>query len=97
MVDVVWLLTVSLKDLLSRKTRTMLTVLGIAVGIALLFSLIALVSGVESQSAAMIRRLTGADITLRNVTLMEYGGPVPWPLGRGFGEHNVQVSLMNQH
>ncbi|MEM4671348.1 MAG: ABC transporter permease, partial [Desulfurococcaceae archaeon] len=75
MVDFTWLISISFKDLLSRKTRTMLTVLGIAVGIALLFSLVALVSGMESQSASMIRRLTSADITVRNTTLSEFTGP----------------------
>ncbi|MEM4546941.1 MAG: FtsX-like permease family protein [Zestosphaera sp.] len=68
MVDFTWLISISFKDLLSRKTRTILTVLGIAVGIALLFSLVALVSGMESQSVPMIRRLTSADITVRNTT-----------------------------
>ncbi|MEM0002314.1 MAG: FtsX-like permease family protein [Desulfurococcaceae archaeon] len=75
MVDFTWLISISFKDLLSRKTRTILTVLGIAVGIALLFSLVALVSGMESQSASMIRRLTSADITVRNTTLSEFTGP----------------------
>lgn len=69
MADFAWLVNTSLRNLLSRKARTTLTVLGIAVGIALLFSLTALVSGMEFQSTTMIRRLTGADIVLRNVTL----------------------------
>ncbi|MEM4517678.1 MAG: FtsX-like permease family protein [Desulfurococcaceae archaeon] len=96
MVDFTWLISISFKDLLSRKTRTILTVLGIAVGIALLFSLVALVSGMESQSASMIRRLTSADITVRNTTLSEFTGPTGVaPIG-GFRQMQRSSSYINE-
>jgi putative ABC transport system permease protein len=83
MVDAVWLLSVAFKNISSRKTRTLLTVAGIAVGVALLFSLVALVNGVEAQSTAMIRSLTSADIVLRNVTIPGSTGVATQVPGQG--------------
>ncbi|MCC6034235.1 MAG: ABC transporter permease [Desulfurococcaceae archaeon] len=79
MVDVLWLLNTALKDLFSRKTRSILTIASIAIGIALLFSLISLVNGVKSRSATMIRQLTSADIIIRNTTRVDTSTVIPSP------------------
>lgn len=68
MVEIVWILRTSFKDVTSRRTRLLLTVSGIAIGVALLFALISITSGISVRSTAMIRQLTTADIVIRNVT-----------------------------
>jgi len=96
MVDVLWLLSTALKDVFSRKTRSILTIASIAVGIALLFSLISLVNGVEAQSTTMIRQLTSADIILRNTTGIGMPAGMTSPEGaRGF-TRPTSLSLINE-
>jgi len=96
MVNVLWLLNTALKDLFSRKTRSILTIASIAIGIALLFSLISLVNGVESRSATMIRQLTSADIIIRNITRVDTSTGIPSPEGtRGF-IRPITLSLINE-
>jgi putative ABC transport system permease protein len=57
-----------------RRLRTGLTVSGITVGVAMMFILLSLASGMENQTTQMIRALGGADITVYNATTPGRGG-----------------------
>jgi ABC-type antimicrobial peptide transport system permease subunit len=73
------------RNLLRRKTRTFLTLLGIAVGIAAIVSLVALSSGVVANYLEVTQR-TGADITIQAV--QSEGQALT--LGTGFDEELVE-------
>jgi len=63
----VW--SMAARSLSRRRLRTGLTVSGIVVGISMMFILLSLVSGMESQARSMVRALGGADITVTNSTM----------------------------
>jgi len=56
-----------------RRLRTGLTVSGIIVGVAMMFILLSLTSGMENQTRQMVRALGGADITVYNATTLGRG------------------------
>ncbi|MEM2557584.1 MAG: ABC transporter permease, partial [Candidatus Bathyarchaeia archaeon] len=72
----VW--SIAVRNLRRRRLRTALTVSGIVVGISMMFILLSLVSGMESQARSMVRALGGADIIVSNSTSFRngMGGPL---------------------
>ncbi|MEL9940350.1 MAG: FtsX-like permease family protein [Ignisphaera sp.] len=64
----VTLLTIVQRNFSRRKIRTVLTIIGISIGIGLTFSLLSITATGTQRSAELIRRLTGADITIYNAT-----------------------------
>lgn len=56
------------RNLRRRRLRTALTASGIVVGVSMMFILLSLVSGMETQARSMVRALGGADITVSNST-----------------------------
>ncbi|MFO7917005.1 MAG: ABC transporter permease [Anaerolineae bacterium] len=70
-----------IRNLLRRKTRTLLTLLGIAVGIAAIVSLVALSRGIVANYLEITQR-TGADVTIQAV--QNEGQAIT--LGTGFDE-----------
>lgn len=62
------LLTIVRRNFGRRRTRTILTIIGIAIGIGLTFSLLSISATGTQRSAELIRRLTGADITIYNAS-----------------------------
>ncbi len=58
----------ALRSLGRRRTRTVLTISGIVVGISMAFVFLSLVAGVDVQISDIIRRIGGADITMYNAT-----------------------------
>ena len=61
-------LNMSFRNLRRRRSRTILTVSGIVIGIAMTFVFLSLVSGLDVQTTQLIRAIGGADITLYNST-----------------------------
>ncbi len=60
--------SLAVRNLKRRRLRTALTASGIVVGISMMFILLSLVSGMETQARSMVRALGGADITVSNST-----------------------------
>jgi len=56
-----------------RRLRTGLTVSGIIVGVAMMFIMLSLTSGMDVQIRQMVRALGGADITISNTTIPSLG------------------------
>lgn len=70
------------RNLCKRKLRTVLTVVGIAIGVGLLLSLLT-ISVTGSRSAAeVIRRLAGADIIVYNSSRVFFGRGIGMPIQR---------------
>ena len=65
------------RSLRRRRLRTGLTASGIIVGVALMFILLSLTSGMDVQTRQMVRALGGADITVSNATVPERGAFPP--------------------
>ncbi len=61
-------LNMAFRNLGRRRSRTVLTVSGIVIGIAMTFVFLSLVSGLDIQTTQLIRAIGGADITLYNST-----------------------------
>ncbi len=61
------------RSLRRRRLRTGLTASGIIVGVALMFILLSLTTGMDDQTRQMVRALGGADITVSNATVPERG------------------------
>ena len=61
-------LNMAFRNLRRRRSRTILTVSGIVIGIAMTFVFLSLVSGLDVQTTQLIRAIGGADITLYNST-----------------------------
>ena len=62
------------RSLRRRRLRTGLTASGIIVGVALMFVLLSLTSGMDVQTRQMVRSLGGADITVSNATIPSFEG-----------------------
>ncbi|MEM1645570.1 MAG: FtsX-like permease family protein [Ignisphaera sp.] len=60
--------TIILRNITKRKLRTMLTILGVAVGVGLMFSLLSISASGTQRSLELIRRISGADIVVYNGT-----------------------------
>lgn len=69
-------LRMAYRSLVKRKLRFSLTVAGIAVGVALIFSLLSMTATAEQSALQSIRRITGYDIAIVNGTLR---GPFAFP------------------
>jgi putative ABC transport system permease protein len=86
------------RNLCKRKLRTVLTVVGIAIGVGLLLSLLT-ISVTGSRSAAeVIRRLAGADIIVYNSSRVFFGRGIGVPIQRssqfpGFSGFGTLVDL----
>jgi putative ABC transport system permease protein len=78
------------RSLRRRRLRTGLTVSGIVVGIAMMFVLLSLVSGVQVQTTTLVRALGGADIIVSNSTTPSNG-----PAGR-FGQFTGASLPLNE-
>jgi len=84
------------RSLRRRRLRTGLTASGIIVGVALMFILLSLTSGMDVQTRQMVRALGGADITVSNATVPERGvfppeGGMFFGAARTLNEYLVQV------
>ncbi|MEM4584649.1 MAG: hypothetical protein QW611_06700, partial [Ignisphaera sp.] len=60
--------TIILRSIAKRKLRTVLTILGVAVGVGLMFSLLSISASGTQRSLELIRRISGADIVVYNGT-----------------------------
>ncbi|MEM1694736.1 MAG: hypothetical protein QW456_11065 [Ignisphaera sp.] len=60
--------TIILRNITKRKLRAILTVLCVAVGIGLMFSLLSISATGTQRSLEFIRRISGADIVVYNGT-----------------------------
>jgi len=77
------------RSLRRRRLRTGLTASGIIVGVALMFILLSLTSGMDVQTRQMVRALGGADITVSNATMPERG--MFFGVARTLNEYLVQT------
>lgn len=76
------------RNLRRRKTRTLLTVSGIVVGVALILVLLALTQGTSTQTNGLIRNILPAQITVVNGTT---------PTGNGAGVRALFTSAYNMN
>ena len=67
-----WLM--SFRNLKRRRLRTVFTISGILVGIALMVVLLAMLNGMDTRLNEQVRGLTGADLTVYNSTTQSGGG-----------------------
>lgn len=75
-----WLM--SFRNLKRRRLRTVFTVSGIVVGIALMVVLLSMLNGMDTKLNEQVRELTGADLTIYNSTT---------PSGSGHGPASLMV------
>ena len=93
-------MNLALRSLRQRKTRTVLTVSGIVVGVAMILVLLSLAAGTSAQTSGLLRNLVGAEITVANGTTPGFnatvftgsggGGPSGGDAGGGFGGFGFQ-------
>jgi putative ABC transport system permease protein len=62
------------KSLRRRRTRTILTVSGIVVGVSMILVLLSLSTGTSTQTSGLLRNLVGAEITVVNGTTPTFPG-----------------------
>ena len=90
------MLTIVWRNLRKRRLRTALTVVGIAIGVGLLLSLLTISATGSRAATEVIGRLTGADIVVYNASRVPFGRGVPtqgaWRLP-GFGGFGNLVDL----
>lgn len=70
-----WLM--SFRNLKRRRLRTVFTVSGIVVGIALMVVLLSMLNGMDTKLNEQVRELTGADLTIYNSTTQSGSGHGP--------------------
>jgi len=75
------------RNLRRRRTRTILTVSGIVVGIATIVVLFSLAAGASTQTSGLLRNVLGAEITVTNSTVPTFpgGGTFTRTFGGGGG------------
>jgi putative ABC transport system permease protein len=80
-------MSMALRSLKRRRTRTALTVSGIVVGVAMILVLLSLAAGTSTQTNSLIREVLGAEITIVNGTTPNFplGGA-----GRGGGANALR-------
>jgi len=66
------------RSLRRRRTRTILTVAGIVIGVAMIFVLLSISAGASTQTNSLLRNAVGAEITVANDTTPKF------PSGGGF-------------
>uniref|UniRef100_A0A7C4NTH9 ABC transporter permease n=2 Tax=Ignisphaera aggregans TaxID=334771 RepID=A0A7C4NTH9_9CREN len=69
--------TIVLRNITKRKLRAILTVLGVAVGIGLMFSLLSISATGTQRSLELIRRISGVDIVVYNGTRSFLSNVIP--------------------
>lgn len=62
------------RSLRRRRTRTIFTVSGIVVGVAMILVLLSLAAGTSTQTGGLLRNLVGAQITVVNDTTPTFTG-----------------------
>lgn len=62
------MLNQAVKSLRRRRTRTLLTVAGIVIGVAMILVLLSIASGTSTQTNGLLRNALGAEITVTNST-----------------------------
>lgn len=67
-------MSLALRNLRHRKMRTVLTVSGIVVGVAMILVLLSLAAGTSAQTGGLLRNLVGAEITVVNGTTPTFPG-----------------------
>lgn len=70
-----WLM--SFRNLKRRRLRTIFTISGITIGIALMVVLLAMLNGMDTRLNEQVRGLTGADLTVYNSTTQSETGSEP--------------------
>lgn len=87
----------SLRNLGRRKIRTILTVVSIAIGVAMIVSLLSITSGMEVNLMNAIRAMGGADITLYNASIGFQGfREGSRPMGFATGDRLLSESIVSE-
>ena len=71
------------RSLRRRRTRTILTVSGIVVGVAMILVLLSLAAGTSNQTRGLVNNILGAEITVVNGTTPSFTGGGGGGFGRG--------------
>jgi putative ABC transport system permease protein len=67
-------MSIAIRNLRHRKMRTVLTVSGIVVGVAMILVLLSLAAGTSAQTTGLLRNVVGSEITVVNSTTPTFSG-----------------------
>lgn len=76
-------MSMAYRSLVRRKTRTILTISGIVVGVTMILVLLSLAAGTSTNTNRLLRGVVSAQITVVNSTTPSFGGGFTPPSGSG--------------
>lgn len=84
------------RNLIRRKTRAILSISGIIVGVTMILVLLSLAAGTSASTTKLLRSAVTAQITVTNSTTPTLGGFSPPSGGRGFGNSSFGGGFGNR-